>query len=123
MAIQEFEHLTLYMQVLGFMTKVAPSYSRFVHVFNFCQLDIMAIQLLLLPECNSSGLIVIFGTSRSRTIADMSTGICVFLWWAVIVLGVWAKQSIFVPPFLYEPLRPGRTFSREIHKIMRAFGP
>lgn len=61
MPIQEFEHLTGYMQAIGFLTKVVPSYSRLIHIFNLCQLNVMAIQLLFLPECNSTGLIITFG--------------------------------------------------------------
>lgn len=67
MELQEFQHLTGFMQATGFMTKVVPTYSRLIHIFNLCQLDIMAIQMLFLPECNSSGLVILFGKSPSIT--------------------------------------------------------
>lgn len=110
MGIQEFEHLTGYMQAVGFMTKVVPSYSRLIHVFNLCQLNVMAIQILFLPECNRTGLVIVFG-------------FVLMIWWSVVIFGVWAKQRIFVPPFLYSPLRPGKTFLQEVEKMMHAFGP
>lgn len=107
---EDFENVSGYLKATGFFTKVVPSYSRLVHIFNFCQLDIMAIQILFLPECNGVGFITSFG-------------VVVLLWWAVIVFGVWCKRRIFVPPFIYEPLKPATSFAVEIEKLMRSFGP
>lgn len=121
MQMEEFHHLTSYMQAVGFMTKVIPTYSRLIHVFNLCQLDVMALQMLFLPECNASGLIIVFGEKLNLSLTrkpKLFAGFVLLIWWAVIVFGVWAKSRIFVPPFLYEPLRPGKTFTRELEVLL-----
>eukprot|EP00921_Rhytidocystis_pertsovi_P001780 GHVQ01003059.1.p1 GENE.GHVQ01003059.1~~GHVQ01003059.1.p1 ORF type:complete len:231 (-),score=25.69 GHVQ01003059.1:631-1323(-) len=108
--VDEFEYLTAFMKVMGFFVKSFPTWIRLLHLFNYCQISVILLDLLILPECN-------FSAGR-WTLAAV-----IMLWWFIIMFGVYAKRRIFMPPFLYDPLRPGSGLVREIHKLLRGFGP
>ncbi|EPR57468.1 putative transmembrane protein [Toxoplasma gondii TgCatPRC2] len=105
-----FERLTTGLSVLGVFVKTVPTWIRLVHVFNMCQTIVWIIDLLLLPECNEAGL---------RWIV----AIILVFWWVVVAVGVLAKRRIFVPPALYDPLRPGQGALRSLRHLLRGFGP
>lgn len=56
-----FERLTTGLSILGVFVKTVPTWIRLLHVFNMCQFIVWIIDLLLLPECNASGLRWIVG--------------------------------------------------------------
>ena len=67
----------------------------------------------MLPECNQLGVRAVVGRSVLSE-ADRS-GFCwgwlvwdALAWWLVVLVGMRAKQFVLVPPFLYEPITPGR---------------
>ncbi|CBZ49629.1 hypothetical protein NCLIV_001200 [Neospora caninum Liverpool] len=105
-----FERLTTGLSVLGVFVKTVPTWIRLFHVFNMCQTIVWILDLLLLPECNESGL---------RWIV----AIILVFWWIVVAVGVLAKRRIFVPPALYDPIRPGQGALRSIRHLLRGFGP
>lgn len=51
-----FHRPTTALVVIGFFVKTVPTWIRLVHVFNCCQISVWTIDLLLLPDCNASGL-------------------------------------------------------------------
>ncbi|PHJ16244.1 ste kinase, partial [Cystoisospora suis] len=61
----KFDRLTTGLSILGVFVKTVPTWIRLLHVFNMCQFIVWLIDLLLLPECNASGLRWIIGNSTS----------------------------------------------------------
>eukprot|EP00918_Siedleckia_nematoides_P014299 GHVU01031079.1.p1 GENE.GHVU01031079.1~~GHVU01031079.1.p1 ORF type:complete len:227 (+),score=17.50 GHVU01031079.1:193-873(+) len=102
--------MSRFSQLTGFAVKVLPTWLRLIHVYNLFQLLVMTLQLLLLPECNSNGLVYIFGAAY-------------LFWWAIVIAGIIIKTKIFLPPLIYEPVRPGGGFVRDLHKTLRGMGP
>lgn len=105
-----FERPSTALTLIGFFVKTIPTWVRLCHLFNCCQLVVWSLDLLLLPDCNSSGLRWIFAVTS-------------FFWWAVVALGARAKRKILVPAYLYDPLRPGQGVLREMRHLLRGFGP
>ncbi|KAF8821873.1 hypothetical protein IE077_001431, partial [Cardiosporidium cionae] len=99
---KDFQNPTPLLNAFGIACKNVPLWVRLLHIFNFCQIQVITLDLLLLPECNSQGL---------QTILCITTGI----WWGIVVFGVFCRRKILVPPFLFDPLRPGGGIIREIH--------
>eukprot|EP00923_Selenidium_pygospionis_P021025 GHVN01036270.1.p1 GENE.GHVN01036270.1~~GHVN01036270.1.p1 ORF type:complete len:220 (+),score=8.82 GHVN01036270.1:109-768(+) len=105
-----FQDATPYIKWVGFFVKVVPTWTRLLHIFNYGQLNVVGMQLLFLPECNKQILVIIYSVALS-----------IWLW--IVVFGVYAKSRIFVPPFLYSPIIPGRGIVVDLHKMMRSLGP
>ncbi|KAL8456090.1 hypothetical protein Emag_000083 [Eimeria magna] len=94
-------------------TEIACPMTSSVYVFValwLFQISVWTIDLIILPDCNASGL---------RWIVALTT----ILWWAVVALGARAKRKILVPAYLYDPLRPGQGVLREVRHLLRGFGP
>eukprot|EP00922_Rhytidocystis_sp_ex-Travisia-forbesii_P003082 GHVS01004520.1.p1 GENE.GHVS01004520.1~~GHVS01004520.1.p1 ORF type:complete len:275 (-),score=60.52 GHVS01004520.1:236-937(-) len=107
---EDFEHFNMWMKTLGFFVKSWPTWARLVHLFNFCQLQVVFLDFLLIAECNvASGRLII--------------AIAIVIWWLIVAVGVVSKRRIFMPAYMYDPFRPGSGLLREIHKLLRAFGP
>ncbi|XP_026191445.1 uncharacterized protein LOC34621356 [Cyclospora cayetanensis] len=105
-----FHRPNTFMTIIGFFVKTVPTWIRLAHVFNCCQLGVWTLDLLILPDCNASGL---------RWIVAIVS----LLWWAVVAIGARAKKKIVVPAYLYDPLRPGQGVFREMRHLLRGFGP
>ncbi|KAF8821690.1 hypothetical protein IE077_001732 [Cardiosporidium cionae] len=58
---EDFQNPTPFVNVLGVACKNVPLWVRLLHIFNFCQLQVISLDLMLLPECNSQGLQTICG--------------------------------------------------------------
>ncbi|EKX72896.1 hypothetical protein BEWA_014550 [Theileria equi strain WA] len=75
---------------LGLFIKISPKIVKIMHVFNFCQLSTILLDLMILPECNSESLRMIF---------VIAFGIN----WFIAIWGIVLRKQIFLPPYLYDP--------------------
>eukprot|EP01066_Platyproteum_vivax_P020987 Platyproteum_vivax@DN8949_c0_g1_i1.p1 len=110
LSTDSFDSMTLLLTSVGFVVRVLPTVCRVLHILNFAQLFMVMIQMLVLPECNNSGLQVVI----------LIVGI---IWWIETALGWLAKSRVRVPPYLYAPVKEGSGILQEIYVMMRCMGP
>ncbi|KAL7068822.1 hypothetical protein ACR3K2_07850 [Cryptosporidium serpentis] len=105
-----FDNLSFSTQVIGIMIKYMPTWLRIFHIFTFCQISVLVLQFLFLPECNSTGL-------------QISLVVISVIWWFIVIFGVICKRKIAIPPHIFDPLKAKSDFFTEIHLVLRSMGP
>eukprot|EP01053_Blabericola_migrator_P003102 Blabericola_migrator_1__3101@NODE_18_length_22925_cov_118_464826_g15_i0_p14_GENE_NODE_18_length_22925_cov_118_464826_g15_i0NODE_18_length_22925_cov_118_464826_g15_i0_p14_ORF_typecomplete_len223_score30_52_NODE_18_length_22925_cov_118_464826_g15_i079348602 len=107
---EDFRQLNKYQIGTGFLVRTMPSILRLLFIMTYCVLAVIVLQVLLLPECNSTAIL-----------AAVSYACLVYLF--VIFFGTFCKGKILIPAYLYDPMKPGNGVWIQIHRMMTTLGP
>ncbi|VWU51374.1 conserved membrane protein, unknown function [Hepatocystis sp. ex Piliocolobus tephrosceles] len=102
-------NIPLFFGILGVLCKTMPLIIRVIHIFNFFQIYLIVLDIMILPECNALAFRFIF------VIVNI-------LWWTIIFLGVYSKKRIFLPPQLYKPVTNDVGYINYINNLLNSFG-